>query len=123
MPEHTDQSKDVFVGGTTLTGAGPSSETEERTEPVVAASDVSPPTPAAQGPADATDITRQARSRQRDSSPAVSPLSIDKQDYLDKSDVGESRNKFESRLAPPTIPAAQRTSDSPVRDSKFMENL
>lgn len=120
MPEHTEGHKEGGVGGAVATPAGatPLSESVERTEPAVAApADVSPPTAA-------EDASRQARSRQRDSSPAVSPLSIDgDKDYADARAAGEGQDTHKSRLAPPAIPATQRTSDSPVRDSKFVENL
>ncbi|KAI9792104.1 MAG: hypothetical protein M1816_003086 [Peltula sp. TS41687] len=82
------------------------------------------------------DDARPSRSRKRSPSPEVSPLSEDLEDDDDgdngilakKGKDEERRDRFgekndEKGLAPPPATFAHRTSDSPVRDSKFLENL
>ncbi|KAI9885899.1 MAG: exo-1,3-beta-glucanase [Watsoniomyces obsoletus] len=71
--------------------------------------------------ADAAEEERQSRPRRRSPSPPVSPLS----DYADdEATMGLSSPPKETyELSPPPVMATQRTADSPVRDSKFLENL
>ncbi len=84
--------------------------------------------------ADAAEEERQSRARRRSPSPPVSPLSDDADDEAtvglsspSKGTQDTSEEPFTKddrlQLAPPPVMAAQRTSDSPVRDSKFLENL
>lgn len=140
MAEHGHKGKEGFIGGASLVQADASlgnadvrdfsapetGTAKEVVEPEIASGNISPPTPAAAVPlsvAEPEDDSRLARSRQRDGSPAISPLSDDRQkDYLG-GDMGEDRDKVGQSLKPPVLSGAQRTSDSPVRDSKFMENL
>lgn len=68
------------------------------------------------------------------SSPSISSLSSDGDDGRGRSDrrrssssladeFEEARDTFDEKLAPPTFGSVGRASDSPVRDSKFLEDL
>ena len=86
--------------------------------------------------ADLYDASPKTKARQGSTSPSVSSLSSDEdargRSPLRRQTTGssrgeefeEARDHFDSeQLAPPTTFAAGRVSDSPVRDSKFQEQL
>ncbi|KAI9831276.1 MAG: hypothetical protein M1826_003715 [Phylliscum demangeonii] len=124
-----------------MTGARTEVDGPAKDLPVAAANVPLPSTPAVVHETHDNDL-RQSRSRRRSPSPTVSPVTDDdgvgagaremttattatatKKKELDPA-ADERRDRLDEGLAAPRIAvAAQRTSDSPVRDSKFQEVL
>lgn len=115
--------RDSSIRDVAMAGRASSSHDGEGTRPDSTAQPVVPTS---------DDDTRPSRSRKRSPSPDISPLSEDLEDgdhdpMAKKEKEKETRDRFDEKddkgLAPPPATFAQRTSDSPVRDSKFLENL
>lgn len=131
-----------FVGGAALTGPSVSNSSLDRRESSVrdvalagrqgSGEDVQEPEG---GLYSASEEGSNSKGMKRNSSPSISSLSSDGDDPRGRSDrrrsssshgdeFEEARDTFDEKLAPPpTFGSAGRASDSPVRDSKFLEDL
>lgn len=131
-----------FVGGAALTGPNMSSSSLERRDSSVrevalagtqgSGGDMQK---SEQGLYSGSEEGGIAKAVKRDSSPSISSLSSDEDHARGRQDrrrssssrgdeFQEARDTFDEKLAPPrTLDSAGRASDSPVRDSKFLEDL
>lgn len=131
-----------FVGGAALTGPSMSTSSLERRESSVrevalagkqgSGGDVQK---LEQGLYSGSEDGGNAKAVKRDSSPSISSVSSGGDDARGRQgrrrssssrgeEFQEARDTFDEKLAPPrTFDSAGRVSDSPVRDSKFLEDL
>lgn len=131
-----------FVGGAALTGPSMSTSSLERRESSVrevalagrqgSGGDVQR---SEEGLYSGSEAGPDVKALKRDSSPSISSLSSDDDNARGRPDrrrssssrgdeFEEARDTFDDKLAPPrTFDSTGRASDSPVRDSKFLEDL